>query len=186
MRLNRHGLSWASRHQEAIVGKPNIRGPSGRKRAGVGSATRAKPVLSEAASRDVCSPRDQCPHAGMSRPASAASEPRRSLGEQGPGGPPGGKRTIPEGRANLARLAARRGGFQMLWWPLSRRGLSRNRGGLLAAANGGTQESHGAFPYRARSKTAPFNQTHRQARQAQDRAFQSRPKGSRVDPADVE
>ena len=94
----------------------------------------------------MCSPRDQCPHAGMSRPASAASEPRRSLGEQGPGGPPGGKRTIPEGRANLARLAARRGGFQMLWWPLSRRGLSRNRGGLLAAAMVARRKATARFP----------------------------------------
>jgi hypothetical protein len=38
LRLNRHGLSWASRPQEAIVGESNIGGPSGRKRAGVGSA----------------------------------------------------------------------------------------------------------------------------------------------------
>src|SRR5262249_34986949 len=37
LRLNRHGLSWASRPQEAIVGESNIAGPSGRKRAGVGS-----------------------------------------------------------------------------------------------------------------------------------------------------
>src|SRR6516165_8535022 len=37
LRLNRHGLSWASRAQEAIVGESNIEGPSGRKRAGVGS-----------------------------------------------------------------------------------------------------------------------------------------------------
>src|SRR5215467_9753520 len=33
---NRHGLSWASRPQEAIFGESNIGGPSGRKRAGVG------------------------------------------------------------------------------------------------------------------------------------------------------
>ena len=44
LRLNRHGLSWASRPQEAIVGESNIGGPSGRKRAGVGSAVRAKLV----------------------------------------------------------------------------------------------------------------------------------------------
>ena len=38
LRLNRHGLSWASRPQEAIFGESNIGGPCGRKRAGVGSA----------------------------------------------------------------------------------------------------------------------------------------------------
>jgi hypothetical protein len=38
LRLDRHGLSWASRAQKAILGKPNLGGPSGRKRAGVGSA----------------------------------------------------------------------------------------------------------------------------------------------------
>jgi hypothetical protein len=34
-----------------MVGEPNIRGSSGRRRAGVGGAVRAKPVLIEAASR---------------------------------------------------------------------------------------------------------------------------------------
>src|SRR6516165_11910333 len=38
LRLNRHGLSWAARPQEAILGESNIGGPSRRKRAGVGSA----------------------------------------------------------------------------------------------------------------------------------------------------
>jgi hypothetical protein len=38
LRLNRHGLSWASRPQEAILGESNIGGPGRRKRAGVGSA----------------------------------------------------------------------------------------------------------------------------------------------------
>src|ERR1700730_14160834 len=38
LRLNRHGLSWASRPQQAILGESNIGGPSRRKRAGVGSA----------------------------------------------------------------------------------------------------------------------------------------------------
>ena len=38
LRLNRHGLSWASRPQKTIFGESNIGGPSGRKRAGVGSA----------------------------------------------------------------------------------------------------------------------------------------------------
>src|SRR6516164_2392266 len=38
LRLDRHGLSWASRPQEAVVGKSNIGGPRGRKRAGVGGA----------------------------------------------------------------------------------------------------------------------------------------------------
>src|SRR5262245_9822169 len=37
LRLNHHGLSWASRPQEVIFGESNIGGPSGRKRAGVGS-----------------------------------------------------------------------------------------------------------------------------------------------------
>jgi universal stress protein family protein len=37
LRLNRHGLSWASRPQEAIVGESNIASSSGRKRAGVSS-----------------------------------------------------------------------------------------------------------------------------------------------------
>ncbi len=32
-----HGLSWASRPQEAVPRQPDIRGPGGRKRAGVGS-----------------------------------------------------------------------------------------------------------------------------------------------------
>jgi hypothetical protein len=34
---NRHGLSWNSRPQEAVFGESNIEGPSGRKRAGIGS-----------------------------------------------------------------------------------------------------------------------------------------------------
>ena len=38
LRLDRHGLSWASRPQQAIFGEPNIGGPGGRKRARVGSA----------------------------------------------------------------------------------------------------------------------------------------------------
>src|SRR5262249_10728320 len=37
LRLSHHGLSWASRAQEAIVGESNIGGPGGRRRAGVGS-----------------------------------------------------------------------------------------------------------------------------------------------------
>src|SRR5262249_48531532 len=38
LRLDRHGLSWASRSQKAMVGESNIGGPGGRKRARVGSA----------------------------------------------------------------------------------------------------------------------------------------------------
>jgi hypothetical protein len=61
-----------------MVGEPNIGGASGRKRAGVGSAVRAKPVLSEAArvlaDRSVPGRR----HEGT---ASTASEPRRSPAE---------------------------------------------------------------------------------------------------------
>jgi len=38
LQLDRHGLSWASRPQEAIIGQSNIGGPGGRKRAGVGGA----------------------------------------------------------------------------------------------------------------------------------------------------
>jgi nucleotide-binding universal stress UspA family protein len=38
LRLDRHGISWASRPQEAIFGESDIGGPSGRKRPGVGSS----------------------------------------------------------------------------------------------------------------------------------------------------
>ena len=38
LRLDRHGLSWPRRPQEAIAGESNIGGPSERNRAGVGSA----------------------------------------------------------------------------------------------------------------------------------------------------
>jgi hypothetical protein len=38
LRLNRHGLSRASRPQKAFVGESNIGGPGGWKRAGVGGA----------------------------------------------------------------------------------------------------------------------------------------------------
>jgi len=37
LRLNRHGLSWAERLQEAIFGESNVGGPSRRKCTGVGS-----------------------------------------------------------------------------------------------------------------------------------------------------
>ena len=57
----------------------------------------------------------------------------------------------------------------MYRWPLSRRGLSRNRGGLLVAAMVACWRAASAFPYRTHSKTAPFNRTHRQARHARSR-----------------
>jgi len=58
MRLDRYGLSWATRPQEAILGESNIGGPSGRKRAGVDSALADKEVgaTSEMAANRVRSP----------------------------------------------------------------------------------------------------------------------------------
>jgi nucleotide-binding universal stress UspA family protein len=41
LRHDRHGLSWASRPQEACVGESNVGGSRRRKRAGVGSALKA-------------------------------------------------------------------------------------------------------------------------------------------------
>ena len=57
LRLNRHGLSWASRPQQAILGESNIGGPGGRKRAGVGSAL--------ADTNDVVSPQRSCRLSGV-------------------------------------------------------------------------------------------------------------------------